>query len=227
LAAAFQIDAVRIAEQLAHDSTLRSSVVAAATAQVRDKDGASRPAPEFADTMKQLNSLGLPIGWSWCSLAKDANGQCYLENDPAYRTPQFGTVALMLVGWLVIALGVSQGAPFWFDLISRLVSIRGGGPRPDDGGTREATAKTASGGATINAQAPVAALWTAAPSAPSTLPEGMTADDLRNIQTKLGVPSTAVLDAATRDAIRAFQMSLGESPSGVLNVPLAQRILAS
>jgi len=37
---------------------------------------------------------------------------------------------LKLVGWLITALAVSLGGPFWFDLLNRLVDLRGAGPRP-------------------------------------------------------------------------------------------------
>jgi hypothetical protein len=35
-----------------------------------------------------------------------------------------------LAGWLLTAVAVSLGAPFWFDLLSRLVNIRGAGNKP-------------------------------------------------------------------------------------------------
>ena len=33
-------------------------------------------------------------------------------------------------GWVLTALAVSLGAPFWFDLLSRFVNIRSGGRPP-------------------------------------------------------------------------------------------------
>lgn len=37
---------------------------------------------------------------------------------------------LMWCGWLLTALAISMGAPFWFDLVSKLVQIRSTGPKP-------------------------------------------------------------------------------------------------
>ncbi|RFS19480.1 hypothetical protein DVR12_22870 [Chitinophaga silvatica] len=37
---------------------------------------------------------------------------------------------LMWTGWLLTALAISMGAPFWFDLVSKLVQIRSTGPKP-------------------------------------------------------------------------------------------------
>jgi len=38
--------------------------------------------------------------------------------------------AIKLLGWIVTALGISLGAPFWFDLLKKLVNIRGSGQKP-------------------------------------------------------------------------------------------------
>jgi hypothetical protein len=33
-----------------------------------------------------------------------------------------------VAGWLITVAAVSLGAPFWFDLLSRLARLRGSGP---------------------------------------------------------------------------------------------------
>jgi hypothetical protein len=35
-----------------------------------------------------------------------------------------------LAGWLLTALAISLGAPFWFDLLNKLIQLRGTGPKP-------------------------------------------------------------------------------------------------
>jgi len=42
-------------------------------------------------------------------------------------------VFLRLVGWLLTALALSLGAPFWFDLLNRFVNIRGSTRKDGDG----------------------------------------------------------------------------------------------
>ena len=39
-------------------------------------------------------------------------------------------LAFKLLGWLMTALAVSIGAPFWFDLFGRLVNLRATGAKP-------------------------------------------------------------------------------------------------
>ncbi len=37
-----------------------------------------------------------------------------------------------VVGWIITALAISLGAPFWFDLLKKLVSVRGSGNKPEE-----------------------------------------------------------------------------------------------
>jgi len=37
-----------------------------------------------------------------------------------------------LVGWLITALAAAQGAPFWFDLLNKLLQLRGGEKKPEE-----------------------------------------------------------------------------------------------
>lgn len=41
------------------------------------------------------------------------------------------TAARSIVGWLLTALALSLGAPFWFDLLSKVIRIRGAGVKPE------------------------------------------------------------------------------------------------
>ncbi|SDK98433.1 hypothetical protein SAMN05421823_10466 [Catalinimonas alkaloidigena] len=39
-------------------------------------------------------------------------------------------ILLQLLGWMVTALAISLGAPFWFDLLKRIMTLRGSGTPP-------------------------------------------------------------------------------------------------
>ncbi len=41
------------------------------------------------------------------------------------------------LGWLLTALAISLGAPFWFDLLNRFIALRNAGKKPDDDKTTE------------------------------------------------------------------------------------------
>jgi hypothetical protein len=36
-----------------------------------------------------------------------------------------------ILGWLLTAGALSLGAPFWFDVLSKFINIRGSGDKPD------------------------------------------------------------------------------------------------
>ncbi len=49
-----------------------------------------------------------------------------------------------LLGWIITALAVTLGAPFWFDLLSKLVSLRGAGTVPTPGDDSSTNTKNTS-----------------------------------------------------------------------------------
>ena len=127
-AAAINADSVNIAKAFIQDGALRSSVVAAAEEAVKTPPAAPTPTPtdpaeqmraareKVQATRAQLDELGLPLGW--------------VPNTPANaldlrRVPgdAYGWV-LKVFGLLLTALAISQGAPFWFDLLNKFMVIR-------------------------------------------------------------------------------------------------------
>jgi hypothetical protein len=66
----------------------------------------------------QLNNA-LGIGWQNFSLYDDKKNIYW-----------FG-ILTMLLGWIITGLAITLGAPFWFDLLKKLIQIRGSGSRPD------------------------------------------------------------------------------------------------
>lgn len=66
------------------------------------------------DTLLQkIDNNELPIGWS-------KNGLDGFSND----------ILMTLVGWFLAAVCISMGAPFWFDLLIKLVNLRRSGIKP-------------------------------------------------------------------------------------------------
>jgi len=79
--------------------------------------GAPGHSPESAK--QALEALfALPVGW-------------------AHAPATVGAALFLFGGWLVTAISVLFGAPFWFDLLQRLVNLRGTGNKPAPATTPE------------------------------------------------------------------------------------------
>ena len=141
MAAVLNADTINIATALARDSTLRTAVVAAAERRLDSDQPVDAPAPApgggantdtdtDTDTAEERDqeateavnaayadvaSLGLPIGWAWTPA-----GTNDLRGVPA----DAGGWVLKLLGILLTGFAVSQGAPFWFDLLNKFMVVR-------------------------------------------------------------------------------------------------------
>jgi hypothetical protein len=119
IALALNADTLTIGNTLVHNPEARAFVVATAerVAQATPPPTKASPEPSFAkvaDALKEVGDLQLPLGWKngWTDVAAVlpwANFQSFL---------------LKISGLAITAVAVSFGAPFWFDLLSKLVSLR-------------------------------------------------------------------------------------------------------
>ena len=116
-AAYFNVDSIQVTMRLARDKQLREATVAAATEYAKADAKAiteTTPPANRAEAEKKLQaatakleSLGLPIGWK---------GQ---------RPPKTADDWLAkILGILITAAAVSLGAPFWFDLLNKIIVVR-------------------------------------------------------------------------------------------------------
>lgn len=137
------VDTLAIVRDLAKDSALRTSLAELGAELAASKEVAgsatgtaeAEQLRELIDDMGRLEARGLPVGFSCLGEADLASAsgwgavlsRCWAAT-VAERT---GSWALRLVGWLLTALAVSFGAPFWFELLNKVVSFRGAGPKPD------------------------------------------------------------------------------------------------
>jgi len=82
---------------------------------------------KFDESVSRLHSLALPLGWR--DPAQDGDGR---EPQPCGWKEWRDAVRRHFLGWLLTALAVSLGAPFWFDMLNRVISIRAAGKSPDE-----------------------------------------------------------------------------------------------
>jgi hypothetical protein len=114
---AMNVDTFRVVSSLYRDATIRAAVVAAAQRSAAQPDAADPqfPLTRVNQVQNELQQLNLPVGWSAAALP---------GADDRFGWP------LKLVGWFITGFAVAQGAPFWFDMLNRLVNIRSTGEPP-------------------------------------------------------------------------------------------------
>ncbi len=110
VAAALNADPVHVGQVLWQRPMLAGPLTTLAQAPAAN----TGPAAEAAAAIKQLDSAGPLIGWT--GFAKDPRGHGHVG------------IVLMGLGWAIAAGAALFGAPFWFDVLSRFVSLRGTGP---------------------------------------------------------------------------------------------------
>jgi hypothetical protein len=126
------IDAISMAGTLWRDPEVRQAVVALASPSSCDAQKNDQQAyiaclnTEAAGLRSAGLSVGPPAGCALTDL-----GACLLPQRPASYTPQ--DVVAVIAGLLLSVLAASLGAPFWFQVLTRLASLRNTGDKPAPG----------------------------------------------------------------------------------------------
>jgi len=110
IAVALNVDALNVAQLLFKDESVRQIVASQA-------QSVSNATPNAGTAAGYLNDLPLPIGWG--PIHFDFPGDLWAWD-----------FALKCVGVLLTAAAVALGAPFWFETLSKLGSLRSTGPQP-------------------------------------------------------------------------------------------------
>jgi hypothetical protein len=76
-----------------------------------------------------LDELSLPVGWPEGGklLCREGDEPCdrrLVKASPGGFGRDFG-------GWLFTAIAIALGAPFWFDLLNKLINLRAAAPPPE------------------------------------------------------------------------------------------------
>jgi hypothetical protein len=110
------------------------------------KDNTSCNDPTYTQARKDVeeNLKSLPLGYKNFNFPDWGYVQ-YVHNN--FSLHLVGRWVFNLCGWFLTAIAVSLGAPFWFDLINRLVNIRMVGQKPATAQGRKSMNQVTSSGA--------------------------------------------------------------------------------
>ena len=119
-AIALNVDSITIASRLTTDKALRAAVVETARTTVQSTTPPSPPTNKsYEQISRELTSIGYPIGWRELTpepqMCKPNGGKCEWS---------FGAWIQVILGWLVTALAIMLGAPFWFDVLNKFMVVR-------------------------------------------------------------------------------------------------------
>jgi hypothetical protein len=110
---AMNANTITIVDRLVSDPAIREVIVAQAQ-KVVDKN--EIPAGSLDESITKVKKLGLPIGWSNMEYKLDELGWA--------PSSWWRLILFHLLGWLITAFALSLGAPFWFDLLNKIMVIR-------------------------------------------------------------------------------------------------------
>jgi hypothetical protein len=132
-------DTVYIAQRLVSDPGTRNGLVAAAQAYEKEV-GAAQPTADAKDALKtnlqKLESLGLPLGWNIEPPPDPDHPEAKPKMDLNLKWPGlrvwhkdvivgwYGQIRFHWLGWILTALAISLGAPFWFDMLNKIIVVR-------------------------------------------------------------------------------------------------------
>jgi len=158
LAAVLNVDSITLAQHLWREPAVRDALVANATEftnknsdipKVEITNGEVGNAVEYFNA--QFQGLDVPFGWDTSPVELEAGLTCKIipigknyvwgirEKTSARICNQFVNVPADSAGWFAKVLGIifsaaaaAQGSPFWFDILKKLVNVRGAGANPDE-----------------------------------------------------------------------------------------------
>ncbi|MGD0780733.1 MAG: hypothetical protein ABR954_08175 [Dehalococcoidales bacterium] len=114
------VDTVGIANSLYRDPALRSVVVAAAETTVNESVSNNSNLPTYAQLSEDMSGIDLHLSWN-------------TENNPNQKPDNLWGWFAKVFGILITVFALTMGAPFWFDLLKKLLSLRTGS-KPDNSG---------------------------------------------------------------------------------------------
>ncbi len=140
------INTIKIANYLASNETAQNIAVQRATALAKDTTAVDM---NYKQAMAALDSMSLPLGW--------ASGAASAYMTDASDTGCWNCFWGPILGWFITILAAMLGAPFWFDMLNKVMVIRSTvkpKEKSADAGSKDTPAPTPAPAAPQQAAAP-------------------------------------------------------------------------
>jgi len=118
VAIGLNVDTISVTNALYRDSALRIGMVSVAEEVVKkpiSESPADKTKSRIEKMREEFEAIRLPIGWEKADIEKKSG---------------FTDWILRICGWFITAFAVTLGAPFWFDVLNKIINIRASGMKP-------------------------------------------------------------------------------------------------
>jgi hypothetical protein len=136
----FNLNFITLSKNIYADTKLRNSLTHTAESMSREENPIARIQNQLTRDSLVLKDIDvdalagteLPIGWKITIKDVGAEGKSWLGVASSYVTYFFKNhfKPVNIFGWLIFILTLSLGAPFWFDVLKKLVNMRNSGIAP-------------------------------------------------------------------------------------------------
>ena len=106
------------------------------------------PQEKFRVIREELDHLDLPVGWvtqgtnqAAAQEFREWPGWFWRTDFNVWASKWWQSIRFHMLGWIVTAAAGSLGAPFWFDLLNKFITIRSAGKKPEEKEAEKAKAK--------------------------------------------------------------------------------------
>ena len=158
LATALNVDSVALVNHLWKEPAVREALAANAT-EFANKNSEIPTVPTEGNGITnaveyfnaQFEGLNIPLGWNYETVTLKPGQSCQIipigrnvvwglkDNNAANQCQKISNVptdpaewSFKILGIIASAAAAAQGAPFWFDILKKVVNIRGSGANPDE-----------------------------------------------------------------------------------------------
>ena len=139
IAIIFNLDSLFLAQRLSQDTAMRSALAGGAETIVRESTAQNSQSFNPGKLQENINSLLgnssfiAPITENADNLMSCPDKKQTSKNptscDPSEKTLNPWKIFPTVVGWIITALAIYMGAPFWFDILGKLVNVRSTGKK--------------------------------------------------------------------------------------------------
>jgi hypothetical protein len=128
VAVCLNANSISIYQQLSKNSDLRTQIAEGASQYLKDHESPNLSSDSYNSAKSALkdfytndlkaNTNMLQIGWN--------------KSAWNYLISNCCNFFISLLGWLITSFAIALGAPFWFDLLNKLVALRGAGKQKEN-----------------------------------------------------------------------------------------------